>query len=73
MCIRDSPGVDLPFHSALPQPFIRRLNVPVATDANGTAVFNYFDPGSLHGTQVLQALIQDEVGLTLGTSTFVLN
>ena len=52
---------------------MRRLNVPVATDASGTAVFNYFDPGSLHGTQVLQALIRDAQNLTIGTSNPVLN
>jgi len=67
------PGIDFPFHSALPQQYVRRLNVPVATDASGTAVFNYFDPGSLHGTQVLQALIRDAQNLTIGTSNPVLN
>jgi hypothetical protein len=67
------PGIDFPFHSALPQQYVRRLNVPVVTDATGTAAFNYFDPGSLHGTQVMQALIRDTSNLTIGTSTFVLN
>jgi len=62
-----------PFHSALPLERSRPIRPAVIADGTGTAVFNYNDPGHLHGTLVFQALIRGSNGQTVGTSTYALN
>ncbi|MFT5051515.1 MAG: hypothetical protein ACI8QZ_002933 [Chlamydiales bacterium] len=62
-----------PYHSALPLDRSRPIRPAVVADSQGTAVFTYNDPGSLHGSLVFQALIRGANGQTVGTSSYVLN
>jgi hypothetical protein len=66
-------GYGFPVHFALPVNKIRRVPLPIPTDAFGTATFTYYDPGSLHGLLVFQALAIDAHGVPLGTSKAALN
>ena len=64
---------DFAFHTALPLAKTRRTAFLTPTDGTGTAVFQYFDPGNLHGTLVFQSLLYDADLAPVGTSAYVLN
>jgi len=66
-------GWGAPFHSALPLGSIRRGQFNTPTDSQGTAVFQYWDAGLLHGTLVFQALVLEPTTAPIGSSTAVLN
>ncbi len=66
-------GFGFPVYFALPVNKIRRVQLPIPTDASGTATFTYYDAGGLHGTLAFQALVVDAQGFPLGTSKAVLN
>jgi hypothetical protein len=66
-------GCGFPVYFALPVNKIRRVPLAIPTDALGTATFTYYDPGSLHGVLVFQALAIDAQGAPLGTSKAALN
>jgi hypothetical protein len=61
------------FHTGIPYTSIRRTGINAATDANGAGSFTYYNPGSLQGTRILQALVRDEHGVFAGSSTAVSN
>lgn len=56
------------FHTGMPLPAIRRI-AEVPTDALGNATWTYFDPGNLHGTRVIQAIVKDARGIRIGSSS----
>ncbi|MBK7641832.1 MAG: hypothetical protein IPJ19_02070 [Planctomycetes bacterium] len=60
------------WHSGLAWSPLRRL-VLLPTDALGHASFTYQNPGSLNGTHAFQALVRAANGVTVGSSTSVLN
>lgn len=66
-------GMDFQFHSSVPVFLQRRTPLLIPTDANGTATFQYYDPGSLAGTLVFQALVTNASGTFIGSSEAVLN
>ncbi len=66
-------GTSFQFHSSVPVNKQRRTPLLVPIDANGVGTFSYFDPGSLAGTLVFQALITDESASFIGSSEAVLN
>ena len=66
-------GFGAPFHSAFAMNKIRRLPILTPTDANGTATFPYYDPGSLHGTLAFQAVVMAPSTALLGSTAAVTN
>lgn len=64
---------DFLFHTGLPLGSLNRLGFRIPTDASGTGTFTYFDPGGLAGNRAFQALVTDESGGFIGSSTSVLN
>lgn len=61
------------FFTGIPFNQIRRTGINVTTDASGTGSFTYFNPGTLQGTRVLQALLRNPGGVFVGSSTAAFN
>lgn len=51
---------------------VRRTGLIVPTDLNGTGSFQFFNPGTLQGTRVFQAVIRNASNVYVGTSTAAL-
>ncbi|MCB9916522.1 MAG: hypothetical protein H6828_15460 [Planctomycetes bacterium] len=66
-------GFDFQYHTGIPLGQVRRLNWYLPVDANGDATFSYFDLQHLAGTLVFQALVTDEQGGFIGSSSAALN
>ncbi|MFT5153427.1 MAG: hypothetical protein ACI841_003427, partial [Planctomycetota bacterium] len=66
-------GLGAPFHSSFAMNRIRRQPLLTPTDANGTAIFQYFDPGNLHGTLAFQAVVMSPTAALLGSTESVTN
>jgi hypothetical protein len=66
-------GFGFPVFFAAPLNKLRRFPFPLTTDGNGTAVYSYFDDGSLAGRFLLQGLALGTQGQAVGTTTPVLN
>jgi hypothetical protein len=60
-------------HTGIPYDQIRRTGIFVPTDASGNGSFTYFNPGTLQGTRVLQALVKNAQGVFVGSSNAAFN
>ena len=69
----DFPVFDFRWHTALPLGDFRRLPLMTPTDANGTATFQYFDPGTMHGLYAFQAMVLEPNAKVVGSCQHVLN